>query len=373
MSNSISRRNLLRGFGAATGLAVGGGLLAACGGSSKSPGGSSGGSLAYKTHDEVVAAAQKEGALSVVTTFTEPSYTAFKADLQKLYPFMNVSFTEGTGEDATRVMLELQSGQNKADSIYLDNAVKFNDYLPFCSDLDLAALAKAGVLSIPAKLIDKDHPDIMSAGSGVACLVINPKLLPPDQAPKTWEDLLQPQWKGKFLLDVKPSGFASLVPAWGHDKVIDFAKQLNAQKPVYVRGDTASLTQLAAGEYALKPFANYHSAWRIQQKQPDNIQMLIPEPVPVRVTQIELIRKGCDHPASALLYHEYLASDAAQKIIDDNEPRQSSIFVKDSQLGQLIGTKQASVVDFAGYDELATWSNDIVAAWGFPAPAGGSK
>src|SRR5262249_51902903 len=142
----ISRRNLLRGFGAATGLAVGGGLLAACGGGSNSPSGSStgGGTLAYKTHDDVVAAAKKEAALSVVTTFTEPSYTAFKKDLQSLYPFMDVSFTEGTGEDATRIMLELQSGQNKADSIYLDNAVKFTDYLPFVdTDLDLAALAKA--------------------------------------------------------------------------------------------------------------------------------------------------------------------------------------------------------------------------------------
>jgi iron(III) transport system substrate-binding protein len=373
MSNTISRRNLLRGFGAAAGLAAGGSVLAACGSSPSKSGSSTSNGLAYQTHDAVVNAAKQEGALSVVTTFTEPSYTAFKKDLQSLYPFMDVTFTEGTGEDAQKILLELQSGQNQADSIYLDNAVKFTDYLPFVSDLDMTKLAKAGVLKIPTQLIDAKQPDIVSAGSGVACCVINPKVLPPDQAPKTWEDLLQPQFTGKFLLDVKPSGFASLVPSWGEPKVLDFAKQLNNQKPVYVRGDTESLTQLAAGEYGLKPFANYHSAWRIQQKQPDNIQMLILEPVPVRITQIEMIRKGAAHPASALLYHEYLASDAAQTIIDANEPRQSSIYVPGSALADLIQGKQTSVVSFDGYDQLQVWANDIVKAWGFPAPKGGSK
>lgn len=365
MTRDVSRRDVLRGLGAVTGLALGGGLLGAC---SSSGGGNAGktGGRAFATHDAIVEAAKKEGSLDVLTTFTEPSYTSFKKDLQKLYPFLNVKFTEGTGEDAQRVMLELQAGQNTNDSIYIDNAIKFNDYVQFMADIDLQKIAKSGALKIPDKLIDVDHPDVMSAGAGVACLVINPKLLSVADAPKTWDELLDPRFHGKMLMDIKPSGFASLVPLWGHDKVIEFAKELKKTKPVWVRGDTESLTQLAAGEYSIKPFANYHSAYRIKQKQPNDIEMITIAPVPVRITQIEFVRKGAAHPNAALLYHEYLATAAAQKIIDEDEPRQSSIYTPGSALAQLVAGKQTSVVSFDGYDELAGWSDDIVKAWGFP-------
>lgn len=370
MAQNVSRRDVLRGISAVTGLVLGGGLLDACSSSSSggSPKSTAGGTsaAAFSSHDAIVEAAKQEGSLNILTTFTEPSYSAFKKDLQKLYPFLNVKFSEGTGEDAQKIILELQSGQNSNDSVYFDNGVKFNDYLPFVNDIDLLKLAKAGVVKIPDQLIDAAHPDIISAGSGVACLVINPKLLKPEDAPKTWDDLLDPAFHGKMLMDVKPSGFASLVPLWGIDKVLDFAKKIKDTKPVWVRGDTESLTRLAAGEYALKPFANYHSAFRIQQKQPDNIQMITIEPIPVRITQIEFIRKGAAHPNAALLYDEYLATPAAQKIIDENEPRQSSIYTPGSALAELVKGKQTSVVSFDGYDQLSGWADQIVKAWGFP-------
>lgn len=360
----FGRREVLRGVGGAAGLALGGGVLAACGSGNASASG--GASLA--SHDAIVAAAKKERFLNIETTFTSDSYDAFKPELKSLYPFLNITFSEGTGEDAQRIVLELESDRNSNDSIYFDNGVPFDNYLPFVDEgIDLLKLSKAGIVKIPTQMIDAAHPDIISAGSVVTCLAINPKLLNPADAPKTWTDLLDPKFGGgKMLLDIKPSGFASLIPLWGISKVLSFAQQLLANKPTFVRGDTASLTQLAAGAYALKPFCNYQSAYRIAQKQPENLQILILEPVPVRLAQIEFIRKGTAHPNAALLYHEYLASAAAQKIIDVNEPKSSSIYYPGSSLNKLVAGKQTSVATFADYHKLDGWGNQINKAWGFP-------
>jgi ABC-type Fe3+ transport system substrate-binding protein len=223
-----------------------------------------------------------------------------------------------------------------------------------------------GTLTIAKEMINPKQPGTMAAGSGIGAFSYNPKLLAADKVPTSYEDFLKPEFKGKkFLIDIEPANLASLGAAWGEDKLLSYSRQLKDQKPIWVRGDTNSLTLLAAGEFSLHAFSNYHSAYRVTLKSP-NIKIGLLEPIPVRLTQIEAVRKGAAHPAAAALFMEYTASAAVQHILDEDEPQQSSIYAPGSNLNKLTEGKQVSVMDWDKFADQAIWEADIVKAWGFP-------
>ena len=54
----------------------------------------------------------------------------------------------------------------------------------------------------------------------------NKNLIAREKTPETWEDYLKPEFKGKkIMLDIRPTEIAALVPAWGLEKTLDFARK----------------------------------------------------------------------------------------------------------------------------------------------------
>jgi iron(III) transport system substrate-binding protein len=344
-------------------------IVAACGGSSGGSGTKTASGLSAVTsaasHAALVAAAKKEGSVNVSTSFTEDSIPAVKAGFEKKYPFIKATINEQTGDDDKRILLEIQSDQSDIDVLHL-SAESYTDYLPYVEKVNLLKMVDKGTLTIAKEMINPKQPGTMAAGSGIGAFSYNPKLLAADKVPTSYEDFLKPEFKGKkFLIDIEPANLASLGAAWGEDKLLSYSRQLKDQKPIWVRGDTNSLTLLAAGEFSLHAFSNYHSAYRVTLKSP-NIKIGLLEPIPVRLTQIEAVRKGAAHPAAAALFMEYTASAEVQHILDEDEPQQSSIYAPGSNLNKLTEGKQVSVMDWDKFADQAIWEADIVKAWGFP-------
>jgi iron(III) transport system substrate-binding protein len=78
----------------------------------------------------------------------------------------------------------------------------------------------------------------------------NTSMLSEDKAPKSWEDLLDPKWKGKLLL-VGPETSSGMAGAWDwliREKGEGFVKKLAAQAGVWGAGTQPASQQLAAGE-----------------------------------------------------------------------------------------------------------------------------
>ena len=319
-----------------------------------------------KDHDALVALAKKEGTLKVSTSITEDAIPAIKAGFEKKYPFIKLDISEQTGDDDKRILLEMQAGQTDIDVLHL-SAESYKDYLPYVEKIDLLKLVKDGVLDIPEDMINPDEPGTMAAGSGIGGFSYNPKELPANLVPTSYDDFLRPELKGrKFMIDIEPANLASLGAAWGEEKLLDYAKKIGDQKPIWVRGDTNSITLMAAGEYALHAFSNYHSAYRVTQESP-NVKIGLLEPIPVRLTQIQAIRKDAAHPAAGALFIEYTASPEVQDVLDADEPKQSSIYGEGSDLNELTAGKEVSVMDWTHFDDQAKWEAAIFKAWGFPA------
>jgi iron(III) transport system substrate-binding protein len=76
----------------------------------------------------------------------------------------------------------------------------------------------------------------VSVANQFALPAYNTKLLPAKDVPKTWEELLDPKWKGKIGVINSTHHWGRLaVGAWGDEKTLDFIKKLSAQKPLLTR------------------------------------------------------------------------------------------------------------------------------------------
>jgi iron(III) transport system substrate-binding protein len=68
-------------------------------------------------------------------------------------------------------------------------------------------------------------------------MAYNTKLVPKDQVPQSFEDLLDPKWKGKIAWRIESASGTSLFLtnlrlAWGEERAMDYFKKLSQQKIV---------------------------------------------------------------------------------------------------------------------------------------------
>jgi iron(III) transport system substrate-binding protein len=229
-------------------------------------------------------------------------------------------------------------------------------------------MAQRGVLQIPVGMIDPDHRNIVALTSSVSIIAYNKSRIAPDRVPDKWEGFLTPEFKEKkFLVDIRPHPYRTMVPAMGLDWVLDYCRKLAAQEPVWVRGQTRALTALAAGEYSMFAAVNYHSTMGVAKKDPaGNLQVKLIEPVPVRLSATEAILSNAPHPHAALLWLEFQASPEGQRVIDEYEPVKSSVYSPGSAVEKLVRGKKLATLDWKDYSESGALVEKIVEAFGFP-------
>jgi len=321
------------------------------------------------SHDEIVAMAKKEGKLRILTTMDDSDIKANTAAFKKKYPFLDVQAQQSRGTDsAQRLLLEIKGGMAKDWDVVLVSADFYSEYHPFLWRADILEMAKKGVLQIPPLMIDPRNKNVLAAFSYFQATAYNSKLVPPNLVPKTLEDLLRPELKGrKFAVDIRPKDVAGLVPAWGLEKTLDFARKIAAQQPIWIRGGSRVMLSVISGEIPMMMGNNYGSVREAQGKDPAGVlQYAILEPVPVRFGNAQAILAGARNAYAGLLWLEWLATPEAQKIIDETEPFSSSVYVRGGAVEQELRGRKLSVVDWDQYPRMEDWQAKIVEAYGFP-------
>jgi ABC-type Fe3+ transport system substrate-binding protein len=321
----------------------------------------------FTSHDEIVAGAKKEGKLSVVANLENRTIEVFTAAFKRKYPFIEdirIEPTTGT-EAAQRIVLGLQAGTVKMDAIHILVAFR-EDYTPHLWKVDLIGMAKAGVLEIPLPMIDQKYRNAVAIQHHFQPTAYNSKLVSPDLLPKTWEDFLRPELKGKkFALDIRPKDVAALVPAWGLERTLGYARKVARQEPIWVRGSRA-LVAMIAGEIPMVVGPNFGAIKRLAEKDPQGVlSYVIPEPVPVRFGGVQGLVAGSRNPHAGLLWLEWLASPEAQKIMDQLE-FSSSAYVRGSLTERELRGRKLSLVDWEHYHEVEEWEKAVAEAYGFP-------
>jgi len=327
------------------------------------------GFLFAASHDEVVSKAKQEGKLRVIVSLDAGILKRLSEGFTKKYPFIQVQADEIRGIDAyTRQLQELRAGLAKGIDVNEVDYDFYNEYLPHLKKVDMYGMAAQRVIQMPLQMVDPINRNIVAVGSGIQVVAHHKKLFAADSVPDTWEGFLKPELKDrKFALGIRPKDVAALVPAWGLEKTLDFARKLAAQNPIWISGDTRTLTSMLAGEYALFFGPNYDSVLRAKNKdKTDVLGYKLAEPVIIRLNESEGIVASSERPYAALLWLEFVASADGQQILEEAGPYEGSVFIQGTVQEKAVRGKKQSLVDWHHYSKMPEYMKKVVEAYGFP-------
>ena len=145
-------------------------------------------------------------------------------------------------------------------------------------------------------------------------LIYNTGLIKPEQAPKSYEELLTPEWKGKMLFDPE-AGYilAAMEQAWGREKAVDYLTKLSKQDLSYRRGGTLTTQVVSSGEYPIGIAINGETSAGVREKgAPLGFKVLSPKIVKPEGL---FLAKNAPHPHATLLFAEWVLSEEAQTFL----------------------------------------------------------
>ncbi len=251
---------------------------------------------------EVIKAAEKEGEVLWTSTLYEEEAALFVKTFQKEYPKVKVVYTRQHGGEA----MELLKREYQTGLIAYDVAQIHNDSIAHFLGVDAIQKMNWVDLDVIPGLIRYDSR-FVGAFELDYCILYNTQLVKPEIAPKSWEDLLDPKWKGKIVTDTRPLGFLGLTGVWGPTKVLDYLRKFAENKPIFVRGQTQTTTLMAAGEYMLGAPFYLHSYIELGERKGGPIGYNLLNPLPAEFTHFGVL-KGAKHPNAGKLLLAWLGT-----------------------------------------------------------------
>ena len=137
----------------------------------------------------------------------------------------------------------------------------------------------------------------------------NTNLVSAAEAPKNWEDLLEPRWKRQIgmVTDMKTWWALALAEGgWGIEKTEAFLAKLKQQEPIWATGLVQSHSLLIAGEYKVMAAGNLRHVV-LSQKKNAPVDWVRAKPVVVTGSSFIMHAKG-PHPNASRLFMEWLLS-----------------------------------------------------------------
>jgi iron(III) transport system substrate-binding protein len=255
----------------------------------------------------VTAAAKQEGKLTVYGTGV-----VIKAVIEKFQTATGIAtqLLEGrTTEIRERIRTEQTSGRVNAD-------VTSNGAVTSTNMMREGRFDEHGPLPALGKIVApfKDDGILVPFTANVLALVVNSNLVKPEDQPKSWNDLNDPKWKGKILLDEpRVGGVGYVFFAVTYEKLgRAYQESFAAQKPVIVPDAPLANRRVAQGEFPLYVGFSFQD-WRGLKGLP--LRVVIPQEGALYSTLNVSIVKGAPHPNAAKLFLNFVLEDEAQRAI----------------------------------------------------------
>jgi iron(III) transport system substrate-binding protein len=295
----------------------------------------------------LVDAAKKEGAVvwysgMIVNQIVRPIVDAFEAK----YPGIKVQASRATGNDnALKILNEARAHRPQADMVDSTTALT-----PLLAAGLVAEFRPVEAARYPADAKDPagywTSPNVYYYTAAY-----NTNLVSAAEAPKTYDDLLDPKWKGKMawtydLTSGGPPGFIhNILTLKGEEKGMDYLRAFAKQDPVMIpAAQRVVLDKAISGEYPIALMTlSYHSTISAAKGAP--IQWLKMPPMVMAPNAISVL-KNAPHPNAARLLIEFILSTQGQTIMAANDymPADPAIPVKDPNLQPEHGNFTVTVI-----------------------------
>ena len=256
------------------------------------------------------AGARKEGSVLVYGTGTqmEPVRNAFR---QK-YPFIRLEvFSDGAPQVTRKLLEEYKASRFTVDVLSLSTG-------------GLHILREAGLLQpytspeldrIRKEAIQPDGLWALTYENYVG-LGYNTKEIKGSDVPRTYDDLLDPKWKGKMAIADSGSTFENWIGGVVLTKGEAFLRSLKAQNfPVFKIGGRGFSNLVVSGEQPISP-AIYSSHMANSKSAGASVAWRALGPSYALIDAVALPAKPA-HPHGAMLYIDFVLSIQAQKMVQE--------------------------------------------------------
>jgi iron(III) transport system substrate-binding protein len=265
---------------------------------------------------ELVAAAQKEGKLAWYTSVDLPVAEKIARAFEAKYPGVACRVERAGAE---RVFQRI--GQEYGSRIYAVDVVNSSDaahFIVWKRDGLLAPYVPEDV----ARFYPAEHkdPDGLFATwrAWLSVIAYNTNLVKPEEAPKSFADLLDPKWKGK-IVKAHPGYSGTILTAtfqMARDLGWSYFEKLAKQNVMQVQSSADPPKKLALGERAVMADGNEYNIFLLRESaQP--VELVYPtEGAPIIVGPNGVF-KNAPNPNAARLFQSYMFSAEAQQLMSD--------------------------------------------------------
>ena len=263
--------------------------------------------------------ARKEGSVNFYAATNLRDTQEIVTGFNKLYPFVKVGITSLGGPGVlNKVTTEERAGVTLADVVTLTGG-----FVPELIEKRMLAKYRSPMVPFLRKgFVDADGywPGVYAIGYTI---IYNNKRVSQKEAPKRYEDLLEPRWKNNLIMDAEAYDLlAGLIDLWGEAKATSFLRQIaQDQKVTFSRQSHTFMTQLVAtGEHDVIVDGYVHNAVALKEKgAPIDYVML--NPTIIRPPSIIAILARAPHPYASALFLDYHLSKEASEIMVKSQGR----------------------------------------------------
>ena len=262
-------------------------------------------SAAAQPSPQLVAAAKREGSLTLYTSNAAQTIKLLAADFEKRYGVRVEVWRASSAKVLQRLLAEKTAGRWDFDAAS-------------ASSPELEALWREGLLQpvdspALAQMLEGTVPPHRGWAPqflNVFVQAYNTQAVRRDELPKRWPDLLDPRWKGRLGVEAKAGEwYCALAKSAGADAEV--LRRVGAKNGWSVRsGNSLLANMVVSGEvpFALAVYSHMIDDARQQGAPVDWIAL---EPMIGRSNGIGVSRRP-KHPAAALLFYEYSLAEGQE-------------------------------------------------------------
>ena len=255
--------------------------------------------------------AKQEGALVVYTVWDVDHIRVLSEAFSKRFPGINTSYWQATrSEVTTRTLTEYQGNQASVDVILTEAPLVLHN-----------AGATEAYQTVQASSLFVHDAIAPVVSLQIQALAYNTKKLKREEAPKSWEDVTNPKYKGIVALDdpMRAGPLSSMLAAfkdeWKDDaRWANFIKGLKSLNVTIHKSTSAMFRLVVAGEYSIVMPALFHDV--VREKELGSPIDFARGAGPVVSPQQAAIYAKAPHPTAAKLFAEWLISPGGQTAIN---------------------------------------------------------
>jgi iron(III) transport system substrate-binding protein len=290
---------------------------------------------------KLIEGARGEGEMLWYTNSGVENANRYIQAFRKNYPFINANFWRSKTRQVTqRVVAEANAGRHLVDVIKPST-----DLLPVLLEKQLIGRYDTPIRAIyPAHAKSAYYTNMNYA---FRVFAFNPRKLNRKDAPKSWDDLLQPRWKGEILFDESSlEEVMALLTVWGRERTVNYFTKLSQQQLLIRVGRDTTTQMMMAGEapLAVTTYAYNNEGLRAQNAPVD---WIAEDLIPALIYPLTMARNA-PHPYSAALFYDFLISEEGQRLIAKEgrvvaHPKVEPIYPRMKELQSFLGTPRVQL------------------------------